>query len=136
MKRFLEAQENNYSIALKEIKAGKKESHWMWYIFPQMKGLGLSATSRYYAIESIEEARKFLEHPILGERLRKVTELLLHLIENDAINIFGYVDSMKLQSSMTLFACAENQRDSVFQKVLNKFFEGEVDGQTLDLLKK
>jgi uncharacterized protein (DUF1810 family) len=105
LNRFLKAQENSYDQALNEIKAGRKRSHWMWYIFPQYKGLGFSDTSKYYSIQDLNEARNFLEHPILGARLKEISNELLLLNESTANRVFGSPDDLKLKSSMTLFSC-------------------------------
>lgn len=134
LKRFTEAQEKSYQTALSEIQAGRKRSHWMWYIFPQLKGLGFSETSRYYGISGLDEATKYLTHPILGQRLKEICNVLLTLQSNNATIVFGDPDDMKLKSSMTLFSqvpCA----DRVFQAVLMKFFGGQKDDNTLRLLK-
>lgn len=131
--RFIEAQVDTYLKALEEIKNGKKCTHWMWYIFPQMRGLGISDMSRKYGIENIEEAKAYLAEFALGTRLRGITEELLKLEENDPKVIFGDVDAMKLQSSMTLFATI-SEEDSVFHKALEKFFDGEMDSRTLEIL--
>src|SRR5215203_1107811 len=118
LERFIDAQEASYEIALSEIKSGIKKSHWMWYIFPQVQGLGFSETSKFYAIKDIGEARAFLEHPVLGERLIRICNELLHLKSGNAHNIFGSPDDLRLQSSMTLFSALNI--NPVFQKVLEK----------------
>ncbi len=133
LERFLDAQKADYAIALSEIKNGRKRSHWMWYIFPQIYGLGFSETSKYYAIKDIAEAHSFLNHPILGERLVAICRALLNLKENDANKILGSPDDIKLKSSMTLFA-ALSKTNPVFQLVLNKFFNGAKDGATLQII--
>ena len=133
LKRFLDAQEADYSIALSEIKTGKKRSHWMWYIFPQIQGLGFSETSRFYGIKDINEAQEFLEHPVLGARLVEISSQLLDLKGNNANKIFGSPDDLKLKSSMTLFASVP-KTDPVFQLVLDKFFGGNKDSQTLSII--
>jgi uncharacterized protein (DUF1810 family) len=133
LSRFIEAQEKSYSIALEEVKRGRKRSHWMWYIFPQLKGLGYSSTSKYYGIENIEEATEYLNHPILGTRLIEICEELLKLNTNDAYSIFGSPDYMKLKSSVTLFSQVENA-NPVFVSVLDKFFDGKLDDKTLNRL--
>lgn len=135
MERFLTAQEKDYPIALSEIKNDKKQSHWMWYIFPQIQGLGTSEISRLYAIKNIHEAVEFLNHPVLGNRLVHICNELLNLETNDANKIFGSPDDLKLHSSITLFSSVSNA-DPVFQKILDKFFEGEKDEFTLEILKK
>jgi uncharacterized protein (DUF1810 family) len=131
--RFIEAQKPDYSIALAEIKQGRKRSHWMWYIFPQIRGLGFSETSTYYAIKDLDEAKQYLQHPVLGKRLIEISKALLENEENDATKIFGTPDDLKLRSSMTLFAAVPNA-DPVFQAVLNKFFEGKQDSKTLSII--
>lgn len=134
LERFLKAQTNSYENALAEIKLGKKISHWMWYIFPQFKGLGHSETSKFYAIKDIQEAREYLNHPILGKRLREISNELLNLKVNDPKQIFGSPDFLKLQSSMTLFDILEQSEENVFQLVLEKFYKGQKDIKTLELL--
>jgi uncharacterized protein (DUF1810 family) len=134
LNRFIEAQEQIYTQALTEIKSGKKQSHWMWYIFPQIKGLGHSSTSQFYGINNIVEAKEYLIHPILGARLRKISNVLLESDKSDAFEIFGSPDYMKLKSSMTLFAIATDEENNVFKKVLDKFFNSSYDRRTLELL--
>ena len=133
LQRFLDAQEKDYAVALSEIKNGRKKSHWIWYNFPQIKGLGFSETSRFYAIKDLQEAEAYLSHPVLGERLIQISNALLELPENDANKIFGSPDDLKLKSSMTLFASIDNT-NPVFSKVLDKFFNGERDIKTLQIL--
>jgi uncharacterized protein (DUF1810 family) len=133
LERFIDAQKTSYSIAFTEIKNGKKRSHWMWYIFPQVQGLGLSQTSRYYAIKDVHEAEEFLQHPLLGSRLVNICQELLRLENNNANGIFGSPDDIKLKSSMTLFSAAANA-DPVFQLVLEKFFDGIKDAKTLGII--
>ena len=135
LQRFIDAQENDYAIALSEIKKGKKRSHWMWYIFPQIQGLALSETSKFYAINNIHEAEEFLNHPILGNRFIEICNELLNLESNDPHKIFGSPDDMKLHSSMTLFSSLSDP-NPIFQKVLDKFFDGKKDGKTLHLIKE
>ncbi|MDB5016882.1 MAG: calpastatin [Mucilaginibacter sp.] len=135
LKRFIDAQETDYQVALSEIKNGRKRSHWMWYIFPQIQGLGFSETSRFYAIKDINEARKYLKHPVLGGRLIDICKALLQLEDNNATSIFGSPDDMKLKSSMTLFA-ALPETDPVFQSVLDKFFNGLKDTKTLEIMNR
>jgi uncharacterized protein (DUF1810 family) len=134
LNRFTTAQEWSYGAALAELKAGRKRSHWMWFIFPQIDGLGHSPASRLYSIKSIEEARAYLDHPVLGPRLLKCVEALLVVEGRSASAIFGYPDDMKLKSSMTLFAAAAGDTGSLFIRVLDKYFAGERDGATLRLL--
>lgn len=133
LQRFLEAQETDYEIALAEIKRGRKQSHWMWYIFPQIQGLGYSSTAKFYAINDVNEAHEYLGHPILGNRLIAISNELLKLDCNDANRIFGNPDDLKLKSSMTLFASVPGA-DSVFQSVLDKFFGGMRDNKTLSII--
>lgn len=132
LSRFLDAQKEDFEIALNEIKNGRKTSHWMWYIFPQIKGLGQSETSKYYAIKNKREAEKYLEHEILGPRLIEISNALLNLKTDNPVQVFGSIDSVKLKSSMTLFSSIENA-DPVFQKVLDKYFNGEKDQNTIRL---
>jgi uncharacterized protein (DUF1810 family) len=134
LNRFIAAQEGTYAQALQEIEGGRKRSHWMWFIFPQITGLGFSETSKYYAIKDLDEARAYLAHPVLGERLIEISSALLKLPGNHAGTIFGSPDDMKLSSSMTLFAALENSH-SVFEAVLNKFFAGKKDHKTLELIR-
>jgi uncharacterized protein (DUF1810 family) len=129
LQRFLDAQQTNYATALAEIKAGRKRTHWMWFIFPQIAGLGFSETSRFYAIRDQAEAAAYLAHPVLGPRLIEISRSLLELESTDANRIFGSPDDMKLRSSMTLFAALG--ANAVFQAVLDKFFRGAADEQTL-----
>lgn len=131
--RFLEAQEGDYERALAEITAGRKRSHWMWYIFPQLDGLAVSATSRRYAIKGLDEARAYLEHPILGPRLLKCAEAALGVDGRTAAEIFGSPDDLKLRSCATLFACV-SPPGSVFERLLEKYYQGGRDERTLSLL--
>ncbi|MFD2717267.1 DUF1810 domain-containing protein [Hymenobacter monticola] len=131
--RFLDAQASNYHDALAEIKNGRKRTHWMWYVFPQIQGLGLSETARFFAIKDQQEAEAYAAHPVLGQRLREISAALLGLKSNDAYAIFGSPDDMKLKSSMTLFAALPDA-PSVFQQVLDKFYGGSRDEKTLRLL--
>lgn len=131
--RFLKAQEHKYKTALKEIRNGKKRTHWMWYIFPQLRGLGKSDMAYIYGIAGLEEAMAYLEHPILSARLIEITEALLERKDKDAYKIFGDIDEMKLHSCMTLFATA-SEGEPIFQEVLDCFFNGEPDEYTLNLI--
>ncbi len=131
--RFIEAQKGSYERALAEVRSGRKRSHWRWYIFPQIAGLGFSETSRYYAIKNLDEAAAYLHHPVLGPRLVEICTALLLLDSDNAGDIFGNPDDMKLRSSMTLFAEVEGT-DRVFNRVLDKFFKGLKDDKTLRLL--
>ena len=133
LSRFVEAQKGAYETALAEVKNGWKTSHWMWFIFPQVRGLGFSDTAKFYAIKDLAEAAQYLGHPVLGARLVEISAALLDLGTTDPVKIFGHTDSMKLKSSMTLFSLPKN-RDPVFQKVLNKFFGGAKDERTLQLV--
>ena len=134
LNRFIDAHLRDYPNALSEIKIGRKQSHWMWYIFPQIAGLGMTEISNYYSIQDIEEAKAYMEEPLLRSHLLEISEALLELETNDANRVFGYPDDMKLKSSMTLFleACPQ---EKVFQKVLDKFFHGMKDQKTVNLLK-
>ncbi|OGX89479.1 calpastatin [Hymenobacter lapidarius] len=132
MQRFVDAQASSYQTALSEIKNGKKRSHWMWYIFPQIQGLGLSETARFYALADVREAAAYLAHPVLGSRLLEISRALLRLESADARHILGSPDDLKLKSSMTLFALVGT--DPVFQQVLNKFYQGSPDDKTLRIV--
>ena len=135
LERFVEAQEKMYSTAMKEIQNGKKRSHWMWYIFPQLRGLGISSMAYTYGIADLIEAKAYLAHPILSARLIEICEALLTLKNNDAEDIFGHIDAMKLRSSMTLFASI-SEAGSVFHQVLKCYYEGAMDELTFKLLKQ
>jgi uncharacterized protein (DUF1810 family) len=127
------AQENDYERALSEIRGGRKRTHWMWYIFPQLDGLAFSATSKHYAIKSLAEAKAYLDHPLLGTRLLECAEAVLRVEGRSATEIFGTPDDLKLRSCATLFACVSSA-DSVFDRLLAKYHRGERDGRTLELL--
>lgn len=131
LRRFVDAQEETgtYARALAELRAGRKTSHWIWFVFPQIAGLGQSAMSRTYAIGSLAEAVAYLEHPLLGPRLRECAEALLEVDERSAAEILGPVDALKLHSSMTLFARAA-PGEPVFMRVLNRYYAGELDEAT------
>lgn len=131
--RFVEAQKSCYDRVLKELKAGRKQSHWMWFVYPQLQRLGSSATAKRYAISGPEEAKAYLEHPVLGDRLKECARLLLEIDSKSAFDIFGSPDDLKLRSCMTLFARVAIQED-VFRKVLEKYYHGEPDSKTLALL--
>jgi uncharacterized protein (DUF1810 family) len=133
LSRFVQAQQDDYEQALSEIQSGRKRSHWMWYIFPQLDGLGQSATSRRYSIKSIAEADAFLNHPILGARLLECCEAVIAVEGRSALEIFGSPDEMKLKSCATLFAQVAPP-GSVFVRLLGKYFHGERDDRTLRLL--
>ncbi|MCC5933030.1 MAG: DUF1810 domain-containing protein [Candidatus Cyclonatronum sp.] len=134
LQKFIDAQQHTYGEALTEIRSGKKRTHWMWFIFPQFRGLGFSTTSQFYAIQSVEEARAYLSHPVLGFRLREITAALLDLDEKNARNIFGSPDDLKLKSCMTLFSVADDSGDTLFTDVIHQYFTGSPDKKTLQLL--
>ena len=134
VERFIKAQEESYGQALEEIKNGYKRSHWMWYVFPQLKGLGRSETARYYGIANRTEAEAYLADPLLGSRLLEISGELLKLESCDAREVFGRPDDVKLKSSMTLFYLVDG--NPIFKAVLDKFFAGELDEVTADQLDK
>jgi len=136
LERFLTAQEGVYERACAELRAGTKQSHWMWFIFPQIHGLGSSETAQRYAISSLEEAHAYLEHPILGQRLRDCTAIVVGLEGRTAEEIFGYPDYLKFHSSMTLFAQAASisGEDLIFSQALDKYFAGKEDAATIERL--
>ena len=134
--RFLEAQNQMYVKALSEIKKGRKQSHWMWFIFPQLQGLGSSENARYFGIYGIDEAIRYLKHPVLGKHLLEIAQALLTINGKTASDIFGSPDDMKLRSSMTLFAIAAGDSEPIFEKVLDKYYAGQPDPVTVSLLKK
>ena len=135
LQRFVAAQDEVYTTVLGELRAGEKRGHWMWYIFPQITGLGQSAMTKKYAITSQDEAKAYLGHPVLGPRRRECTEIVLNVDGRSAEQIFHYPDNLKFRSSMTLFseAAAEN---SIFHEALGKYFEGRPDQSTLDILRR
>ena len=133
LERFYEAQEYDYETALSEIRNGRKESHWMWYIFPQVSGLGRSTMAEYYAIRSREEAKAYIEDPVLGKRLIEISQALLQVDSDDAEEVMGWPDNLKLRSCMTLFAEVAPEQP-VFRNVLEKFYNGEMDRKTLDIM--
>ena len=133
--RFLEAQERMYPLARKEIKGGKKRSHWMWYIFPQLRGLGTSTMAHKYGIADLDEAKAYLEHPVLSARLYELCGELLKHKDESTYDIFGDIDAMKLKSSMTLFALTSKEH-TIFDEVLECFFDGERDAITLKLINR
>ena len=134
LERFITAQRENYTNALAEIRSGKKHSHWMWYVFPQIAGLGNSNYAKLYAIRNRNEAEAYLQHPLLGARLLEICLALLQLKESDALLVFGSPDNLKLKSSMTLFASVPGKDNAVFKQVLNKFFAEQMDSRTLEIL--
>ncbi|GGB18374.1 DUF1810 domain-containing protein [Puia dinghuensis] len=133
LNRFLVAQERDYPTALAEIRQGRKRSHWMWYIFPQLQGLGYSPTARFYAIRDLGEAKAYLSHETLGPRLVEISRALLALPGHDATAVMGSPDDLKLRSSMTLFSLAPGA-DPVFAAVLDKFYRGQKDEKTEALI--
>ena len=133
--RFLHAQASVYDRALAELESGQKRTHWMWFIFPQIEGLGHSSTSHYYGIKSEEEARQYLNHPVLGARLVECAKTLLAVDGRSASAVFGFPDDIKLKSSLTLFA-AVAPPEAPFAQVLQKYFAGERDEKTIELLAK
>jgi uncharacterized protein (DUF1810 family) len=135
LQRFVDAQNDDaiYDQALSELRAGRKTSHWMWFVFPQMAGLGRSPAARHYALESLDEARAYLEHPVLGPRLRESARALAELPGSSAEEVLGGIDAMKLRSSMTLFARADPD-EPLFAQVLDRYFDGVPDEATDDIL--
>ena len=133
LERFVDAQQYSYAWALREMQRGRKQTHWMWYIFPQLKQLGRSYNARYYGIADLDEARAYLAHPILGARLREISAVLLTLKSSDPLALMGSPDDMKLGSSMTLFAKATDDNE-VFLAVLDKYYDGAQDPVTLGIL--
>jgi uncharacterized protein (DUF1810 family) len=129
LERFVCAQRGAYASAVVELRAGHKTGHWMWFVFPQIAGLGQSAMSQRYAIASLAEADAYLAHPVLGPRIAECARILTELPGHDAEAIFGGIDAVKLRSSMTLFACA-SEDDSVYHAVLDQYFGGETDPHT------
>lgn len=127
--RFIEAHEEDYERALKEIKNGRKLTHWMWYIFPQIKGLGMSETAQYYEIKNLEEAHAYLDNELLKSHLIEISNELLKLNTNDPEEVFGDIDSLKLKSSMTLFSYISD--NEIFNKVIDKYFNGSKDLTTI-----
>ena len=133
LSRFHHAQKSAYETALSEIRAGRKRSHWIWYIFPQIQGLGFSSTAQYYAIEDLKEARAYLQDPVLRDRLVEISNALLALDSSDPSVVMGYPDDLKLRSSMTLFALADPDC-RVFQDVLDKYYDGKRDERTVAIV--
>ena len=139
LQRFVAAQEDTYDRALAELRRGRKTSHWMWFVFPQVHGLGRSPMAQRYAVTGLEEARAYLAHPVLGPRLRACADTLLELASGpggrpEASDVLGGIDAVKLRSSMTLFAAAAGGEDDRFGRVLEEYFDGEPDQATLDRL--
>lgn len=135
LKRFIKAQSDSFEIAYYELSNGKKESHWMWYIFPQIVGLGKSETAIYYSINNLEEATEYMKNEILGPRMNLLVDILLNLDETDPVKIFSFPDNLKLWSSLTLFMYAEPSNPR-FKMALDKFFQGRIDMGTVNMLKE
>jgi uncharacterized protein (DUF1810 family) len=133
LSRFVEAQQGDFERALGEVRGGRKRTHWMWYIFPQLDGLAFSSTSKYYAVKGLDEARAYLAHPVLGPRLLECAEAALRVEGRSATEVFGSPDDLKLRSCATLFACV-SPPGSVFHRLLDKYYGGEPDQKTLRLL--
>ena len=134
LERFLTAQAPVFTTALAELKAGRKRSHWMWFIFPQLRGLGHSSTAMFYGLSSLDEARAYLAHPTLGPRLHLCTEAVLGITDSTLNSIFGSPDDLKFCSSMTLFSHAAGETQSTFRQALDRYCDGRTDGRTLALL--
>lgn len=135
VERFIKAHNHTYEAAFKELSQGKKKSHWMWYIFPQIAGLGFSDTAVKYAISSVDEAREYMSDPVLNEHMLTLCNILLESGESDAMKVFGYPDNLKLCSSMTLFSIATPEYD-IFEKVLARFYAGKKDMKTLEIIEE
>lgn len=133
LERFIKAQAGIYETVVSELKNGHKTSHWMWFIFPQIKGLGFSSMSMQYSISSLREAEEYLNHPVLGSRIRECARIVLDINGYSAKQIFGGIDEVKLKSSMTLFNYVQTS-DNIFELVLEKYFKGLQDNRTLELL--
>lgn len=133
LSRFLTAQDNSYFTALNELRSGTKQSHWIWYVFPQLRGLGQSANADFYGLSGLEEARAYLTHPVLGPRLREAAEAMLEQGSHDASTVLGELDALKFKSCLTLFSLADPS-EKIFAKALERFFNGEQDTRTLKLL--
>jgi uncharacterized protein (DUF1810 family) len=132
--RFLSAQAPIFDTALAELRSGRKRSHWMWFVFPQLRGLGVSSTAQFYGLASLEEARAYLQHPVLGPRLLACTEAVLAVEKRPLSEIFGSPDDMKFRSCMTLFAAASDNAPSAFRQALDRYCNGRMDERTLHLL--
>ena len=133
---FIQAQNTVYPSVIKELTEGRKRTHWMWFIFPQVKGLGRSTMARRFAIGSLEQAKEYLQHDMLGARLRECAELLLLHPDKSALEIFGSIDTLKLHSSLTLFTLASPNKKCVFNELLDQYFEGSYDINTIRMLKQ
>ena len=136
LQKFLDAQDGIYETALQELRTGKKKSHWMWFILPQLLGLGRSATAQFYGISGLSEAKAYLAHPILGFRIRETVAVLLQQNHFDAYLIFGSPDDLKLKSCLTLFAIAEEEKNNIFRKALEVYFQGITDPRTVEMLNR
>lgn len=134
LKRFVDAQELVFNTALAELRAGRKQTHWIWFIFPQLRALGRSATAEFYGITSLDEARAYLQHPLLADRLARATDAVLVHHDRSAHDIFGSPDDLKFRSSMTLFNVASNYENARFQVALERYYDGKPDTRTLELL--
>lgn len=133
-KDFVQAQNTVYPLVIKELTEGKKRTHWMWFIFPQVKGLGRSVRAQRFAIESLEQAKEYLQHDVLGVRLIECAELLLLHADKSALEIFGSIDTLKLHSSLTLFTLASSNKKCIFDKLLDQFYAGNYDINTIRML--
>ncbi|WP_413520367.1 DUF1810 domain-containing protein [Psychrobacter glacincola] len=133
---FIQAQNTIYPSVIKELTEGRKRSHWMWFIFPQVKGLGHSTMARRFAIESLEQAKEYLQHDVLGARLIECAELLLLHPDKSALEIFGSIDTLKLHSSLTLFTLASSNKKCVFDELLDQFYQGDYDISSIRMLKQ
>lgn len=131
---FIQAQNTIYPSVINELTEGQKRTHWMWFIFPQVKGLGLSTMARRFAIESLEQAKEYLQHDVLGVRLRESAELLLLHPNKSALEIFGSIDTLKLHSSLTLFTLASSNKKCIFNELLDQYFEGSYDIKSIRML--
>ena len=134
LRRFVDAQDRVYDTVLAELRTGAKRSHWIWFVFPQLRGLGHSTTAQHYGISSLDEARAYLAHPVLGPRLRECTRLVAAIEGRSVDQIFGWPDNLKVRSSMTLFSHATDDNGD-FRAVLDKFYAGEDDPATVELLR-
>ena len=134
LERFIKIQKEDYAMALKEIKNGRKRNHWMWYIFPQLKGLGTSAMAQYYGLENLEEAKEYYNNNYLRKNLLEITKALLSLDNTNIESILGYPDNLKLLSCMTLFEIVD-EHEKVFSQILDKYYKGKRDTNTINLIK-
>ena len=134
LERFVAAQRSVYATVIEELESGTKVSHWMWFIFPQVEGLGKTETAKYYAIKSLDEAKAYVTHPLLGKRVQECTELVINIDGKSATDIFGYPDNLKFKSSMTLFLVAAPPHIDLFQRAINKYYDGQQDRVTIQIL--